>query len=636
MANRKNLKSNPNYQITGATVPQKKPVSSPKVAKPVARPVIDKADKSALRWLIWGGALVTLVMWLTLNDPFNAPKSWVLSITAAWLFGWIIFNFKDFIIDRTLKQASILGLVFALTLAAAWIATDNKFIGFFGQYGRKTGFLEYLSLIIFFLAAAYLLRLTRMAMLERAVVFMGSTLGIYGFFQHYKIDFIKWNYLYNSVLSTLGNPDFAGAMMAILLVLNFGVAIQSKHQLWFRSVAGFNVALLAVVIVFSQARQGLLAAGLGLAFIALVWIYQRNKRASLLLTGLSIFAGIAVLAGMLKVGPLTQFFYKDSVTYRGDYWRAAARMFIHHPLFGVGLDRYGANFRQYRDATETLRRGPNLVADAAHSVPLQIAATGGIFVLLAFFALVAFIVWRGIVALRNTEGTAQLLVAVIFGAWLTYQAQSVISLDNLGIAIWGYILGGVLVGISLQGGSIGIPKQTPSMAQPIISAAFALTFVIVSFLFFQSENAAHRAQAFIPPKDPALVKAYESYVNKPLTFLFREPAFSFAAAQQYRKVGDNAKAITTLQGMLSTDPRNMDALNALADIYSIEKNWSGAIAVDQKMVKLDPFNQTTLLNLGRDEKSSGNLAAAKAVIPLINAFAPNTVEAKQAQTEFGQ
>ena len=636
MANRKNLKSNPNYQISGAKNPPKKPVSPPKVARPVARPGVDKVDKSALRWLIWGGALVTLAMWLTLNDPFNAPKRWVLSVAAFWLLGWSIFHFKHFIADRTLKQATILALIFALTVAAAWIATDDKFIGFFGQYGRKTGFLEYFSFIVFFLVASYLMRLNRLLTLERTSVFMGLALGIYGFFQHYKIDFIKWHYLYNSVLGTLGNPDFAGAIMAILLVLNFGVAIQSKHQLWFRAVAGFNVALLAVVIVFSQARQGLLAAGLGLAFIALVWIYQHNKKASFVLTGFSIFAGIAVLAGMLKVGPLTRFFYKVSVTYRGDYWRAAARMFIHHPLFGVGLDRYGANFRQYRDATQALRRGPTTVADAAHSVPLQIAATGGLFVLLAFLALIAFVVWRGIVALRNTEGPAQLLVAVIFGAWVTYQAQSVISLDNIGIAIWGYILGGALVGISLQGEPAGKQRPTPSLLQPILSAALALAFVIVSFLFLQSENAAHTLLAFIPPKDPALFKAYESYINRPLTHFFKEPAFEFAAAQDYRKIGDNAKAITTLQGILATDPRNIDAQSALADIYASAKNWSAAIAVDQQMVKLDPFNQATLLKLGRDEKSSGNLAAAKAVIPLINAFAPNTAEAKQAQTEFGQ
>ena len=644
MANRKNLKSTPNYQISGTKTPQKKPVSpsavvkpvAKPVAKPVSRPVVDKVDKSALRWLLWGGAAITLVMWLSLNDPFNSPKSWALSISAFWLLGWLGFNFKHFLQNRVLKQATIIAAFFALSLAAAWIATDNKFVGFFGQYGRKTGFLEYLSFIVFFLAAAYLIRLTRTSKLERTVVFMGSILGIYGFFQHYKIDFIKWNYLYNSVLGTLGNPDFAGAMMAILLVLNFGVAIESKHLLWFRAVATLNVLLLGIVIIFSQARQGLLAAGLGIAFVALVWIYQRSKKASLALTGVSLVTGLVVIAGMLNIGPLTPYFYKLSVTYRGDYWRAAVRMFIHHPIFGVGLDRYGANFTQYRDAAQTLRRGPSVLADAAHDVPLQIAATGGIFLLIAFLALFAFTLWRGVIALRQTHGSEQILVAVIFGAWITYEAQSFISIDNIGIAIWGYILSGALIGLSIVPGPIEVKKPVASQAQPVVSGLLASLLLVVSFLFYQSESAFHSLAAILPPKDPKLLKEYESFANKPLAYIFKDPTFVFTAGRDYQQVGDTTKAIATFTGLISNDPRNLEALKALSTIYSAQKDWPNAIGLDKTMVKLDPYDPAKLLQLGRDEKSSGDLAAAKAVIPIINSFAPNSPEAKLAQTEFGQ
>ena len=395
MANRRSQKHKPIKQFPGSQTTKKEMKSASSAAKSIE---LSADIRKPIRWLVWGGALTTLAMWVSLNDPFNAPKSWVLSTVAVWLFVWTLFNFRTFTQNKILLQAS------AISLAA----TDNKFTGLFGLYGRKTGFLAYFSFIVFFLVAAYLLRMSRLVTFERTVVFLGLVLGIYGFFQHYKIDFVKWNYLYNSVLSTLGNPDFAGAIMAILLVLNFGIAIRSTHVTWFRAIAGFNVALLVVVIIFSQARQGLLAAALGVAFITNIWIYQRQKRAAYILGGLSVIAGLFVVAAMLKMGPLSRFFYKDSVTYRGDYWRAAFRMFLHHPFFGVGLDRYGAYFRQYRDATQTLRRGPMTVADAAHDVPLQLAATGGILVLLSFLALVGFFLWRGVVALRTTKGTTQL------------------------------------------------------------------------------------------------------------------------------------------------------------------------------------------------------------------------------------
>ena len=633
MANRSHQKRTPKGQISKT---QRSKINLPKIFKTRNKIEEIKEVIPAMRWLIWGGAVITLLVGFPLNDPFNAPKSWALSISAFWLLGWLGFNFKHYTQDRVLKQATLLSAIFVITLAAAFLATDNKFVGFFGQYERKTGFLAYFSFTIFFLAAAYLIRLHRLSIVENSIVFMGTISGTYGFFQHYKIDFVTWNYLYNSILGTLGNPDFAGAIMAILLVLNFGVAIADNHKTWLRGVAGFNVLLLAIVIVFSQVRQGLLAAALGLAFIALVWIYQRNKKASQILAGLSILAGIGVIAGMLNVGPLTRFFYKISVTYRGDYWRAALHMFIHHPLFGVGLDRYGAYFRQYRDLTQSLRRGPQTVADAAHDVPLQLAATGGILVLLAFVALTGFTLWRGIVALRRTQGSTQILVAVIFGSWLTYQAQSLISIDNIGIAIWGYILGGAVVGLSVLPESEEPKKVARSQAQSVISTFLAITLLVVSFLFFQSERAMHTLNSLTVPRNSALFLKYEEYINKPFSYIFKDPALLLVAGQDYGKIGDVTKTISTLKGLIASDSHNLDALSSLSTFYERQKNWQGAIALEHQMVKLDPFNQATLLWLGRDEKSAGNLAAAKAVIPWINAFAPNSVEANQAQTEFGQ
>ena len=54
------------------------------------------------------------------------------------------------------------------------------------------------------------------------------------------------------------------------------------------------------------------------------------------------------------------------------------------------------------------------------------------------------------------------------------------------------------------------------------------------------------------------------------------------------------------------------------------------------MYKVDPYNQANLLVLGEDLKNSGALQEAKNIISLINSFAPNSAEAKQAIAEFGK
>ena len=53
------------------------------------------------------------------------------------------------------------------------------------------------------------------------------------------------------------------------------------------------------------------------------------------------------------------------------------------------------------------------------------------------------------------------------------------------------------------------------------------------------------------------------------------------------------------------------------------------------LTELDPYNQKLLLKLGEDLKASGDLAGARAIIPLIGSFASGAPEFAQAKREFG-
>ena len=589
--------------------------------------------RTGINWIVWGSALSTLVLWTTVNDPFNAPKSWVLSITAFWLLGWVLFQVKDQCKVETLKWASLLSGFFILTLTLALIATNNKYIGFFGEYRRRTGYLAYISFTIFFLASAFTFRLNKIVKFEIAGAITGFLVAAYGAAQHYKHDFAKFANPYNSVISTLGNPDFAAAVMSIFLLISFGIAIQSKFSIWVRVLAGINVGLLLITIQYSQVRQGLLTSALGIAIIFIVWLHQKNKFSSYALSGLSLVALLFAVAGMLEKGPLVKYFYKSSVTFRGDYWRAGWRMFIHHPLFGVGLDRYGAYFRQYRDATQAIRRGPDLISNVAHDVPLQLAATGGIFLLVAYIALTGFILWRGISAIRSTSGSQQVLASVIFAAWVAYEAQSMISIDNIGLAIWGYVLGGAVVGISVRSENIEIRRQK-ELTQPMVSVGLMLIPLVLTFLLFKSESASYQLQSTRITSANVTSPAAVALLKKPLSFILQEPNFQIVIAQIYANAGDLNTTRQILEGAVSRDSTNYPATSMLARLNEIEKKWSAAIALRNKIAKIDPYNTLNLLELGEDKKSSGDLIGAKNMIPLIDAIDPNGADAKKAHTEL--
>ncbi len=111
-------------------------------------------NRQAMNWLVWGGSLVTLLFWTTLNDPFNAPKSWILGVGGFWLLGWVGYHIKGALKNQVLLIGSALAAVYAFFFIVAWLFTDNKYIGFFGDYQRRTGLLSYLCLIIFLVATS--------------------------------------------------------------------------------------------------------------------------------------------------------------------------------------------------------------------------------------------------------------------------------------------------------------------------------------------------------------------------------------------------------------------------------------------------------------------------------------------------
>ena len=150
---------------------------------------------------------------------------------------------------------------------------------------------------------------------------------------------------------------------------------------------------------------------------------------------------------MLQIGPLSELLYKSSVSIRGFYWRAGFKMFFSDPLTGVGVDSYGDYFKEFRETQYSLNYGFDLTSTNAHNVPIQFFATGGIFVGISYILINIFILHSAFGAIKLASERNKPIIVTIFASWLAFQAQSIISIDNIGLTIWGWILGAALVGI---------------------------------------------------------------------------------------------------------------------------------------------------------------------------------------------
>jgi hypothetical protein len=146
---------------------------------------------------------------------------------------------------------------------------------------------------------------------------------------------------------------------------------------------------------------------------------------------------------------LASLLYKASVTYRGDYWRAGWKMTVEQPFFGVGLDSYGDWYRRARTLEATLRRGPEVTSNAAHNVLIDFSSNGGFPLVIIYLALMVLVVISAIKLLKRSKGFDPALAGLI-AVWIAYQAQSIISLNQLGLAVWGWIISGLIIGYEIN------------------------------------------------------------------------------------------------------------------------------------------------------------------------------------------
>jgi hypothetical protein len=126
-----------------------------------------------------------------------------------------------------------------------------------------------------------------------------------------------------------------------------------------------------------------------------------------------------------------------------------------NPLTGVGMDAYGTFYRQYRsENAATIMPGPEVASNAAHSVPLDFLAFGGVplFVMYVGILLIGLISLIKVLHRKRDFDAVFLSLAML---WLTYQIQSLISINQLGLAIWGWVTTGALV----VDGGVGIAKK---------------------------------------------------------------------------------------------------------------------------------------------------------------------------------
>ena len=421
----------------------------------------EKFESSLGRLICWGliAATIFITPWWAV-DPINPIKMAVIVPVGLMSVALLLTNRNSV---KWSKYRVPLGLIAAFVIwqiIVLFASNGEIYQQLFGTQGRNTGFITYVAFSSIFVGSIIASTKETYKRFISSVLVVGTLSLGYGVIQAVGLDPIQWANQYSPVFGFLGNPNFQSSLLGVLGAIVFPQFFAKNLKIQYKGLLGFYLLATLYVIKETASEQGFLVLTIGIVVVLGLYVQQKNRDLGVIYGLLSILGFLLVLFGTLNKGPLASILYKASVTYRGDYWRAGWKMTVDHPIFGVGMDSYGDWYRRSRTLEATLRRGPDITSNAAHNVFLDISSFGGFPSLIIYVALMVLVVVSALKAMQRLTGFDPILAGLV-GGWVAFQSQSTISINQIGLAIWGWVLSGLIIGYEINTRETGVVEPIP-------------------------------------------------------------------------------------------------------------------------------------------------------------------------------
>ncbi|MDP9435238.1 MAG: tetratricopeptide repeat protein [Actinomycetota bacterium] len=562
------------------------------------------------------------------TDPVNVVKlSALLASTAAALAAAAVRVTRERVLRLPLGLPAYAVLALLLALVVATVVAPHTPTAVYGTFGRNSGLLAYTSAIVLFLLSLRLFDRRGTVVVALGFVVAGGVTAAYGLLQLAGADPVQWNNPFNPIIASLGNPNFASAYVAICTPPAVWGALSDGWGRAWRAACGTVAVLCLAAALLSDAIQGPLAAAGGLIVLATAWLLERGgalRRAGLSVVGVLAGLGlVGLVAGMFGTGPARAAFSGISYRARVWYWESAINMFERSPVWGVGLDSYGIRFRQERPIEVARELGGDHFSDAAHSVPLQMLAQGGLLLGLAYLTYTLVVAWCLLRGLRTCAGHDRLLLGGLGGAWVAYQVQSLVSIDQVPLLVAQFVLAAAVVVLAGAArlrevrlpGAVPLPsaepsprrgrraplprRRTPDGLDQAVTAGAVLAALVLTWLAFSPLRASQAAfdgdVLAVSGAGDAARERYEAAIDlAPTVSVYRTKLGAL-----YNQAGRPAEALAAFREAAEADPFDVGAVRTAGRLADAVGQFDVAEQYLERAVSLEPRNSAAVVDLAR-------------------------------------
>ena len=539
-----------------------------------------------------GASAVTLfILTGSVTDPVNATKLLILGGLAISSLALVI---QGLISGQVMRSwLDLLVILFVAWGLIAIVKSDSPMSqNYFGVYGRNTGWLAYFFFALIFLSAT---KVRGRNNFKSAVIGFSIAAAVNVIYNSWVIafgDFIGWQNIYGSVLGTFGNPNFASSFLGIAFGVNLVLAIKVERR--YKPVCILLIPVIAWQLMNSGSIQGNVVAVLGTWIVGFFWVRERLLKTWISSAYLSsgVVVAITGVVGVFGSGPFRNLLAQPTIALREQYWLAAVNMARSNPLFGVGMDSYGDWYRRSRDAQALIVPGPETVTNAAHSVYLDLLAYGGVPLFVLYLVILMTSLVSVLKVVKNSRSFDPVFVALTI-IWICYQVQAAISINQIGLAIWGWLTSGLLIAyernLKNQKESKGqfseekrIARKKPEILSPRLVSLVGL--IVGLIMAAPPINADMKWSDLQRTRDANLL-------TSALAGTYMVPINSFRLAQAVELLENSNLPDLSIQYARKGVEFNPNSFNAWQMLYlSTNSTPEEKDKAKQEMVRLDPLN----------------------------------------------
>lgn len=242
-------------------------------------------------------------------------------------------------------------------------------------------------------------------------------------------------YLYNGIHADtpfLGKNGIGTILATAIPIIQLGIISECEvyYYLFF--------VLIVSGLILSMSQGAWVGLCIGELFLLAFGNKKIRKSIIILVLSTLVFLAILVIHSVISGTNLLSFFYTRLDPYnifkieRIYIWKASIKMFLDHPIVGIGVGTFPLVYPSYK-----LPQAYETSMSFAHNLPLNVLVETGIFGFLSFFTFIVSLYIRGLDLYRKTQDDLVLILLSSLTVYLVHQLfDGTMWSLHIGLILW--------------------------------------------------------------------------------------------------------------------------------------------------------------------------------------------------------